>query len=208
MRKKITLLIAVCVASTTFSASGCNNEIPRWGENLGKVTFATDSVWTISGNGITQVWSDAVTATACQKPTFNVGSAGNLNADCRSHSGFSGDLFSWCAVVRFADQLCPYPWRIPMMQDFIDLDIAMGGNGNNRDDTPEFVTENYVNRWGGAFGAGYIPSGTLIVQGSWSFWSLSYDGGRVFRLNFSTAGYVGPQSWGMKRYGFTLRCVR
>ena len=208
MRKKIALLVAFCVASTAFSASGCNNETPGWGESLGTVSFSTDSVWTISGNGITQVWSDAVTATNCQKNAFNVGSHGNFNADCRSHFGFSGDLFSRCAVVRFADQLCPYPWRVPTLQDFIDLDIAMGGNGDNRDDTPAFVTENYINRWGRAFGAGYVPNSTLVVQGSWSFWSKSEHDGRVFRLNFNTAGYIGPQSWSVPRYGFALRCIR
>jgi len=209
MRKKISFLIAFCVASTACFASNCNNETPGWGESLGTVTFETDSIWMIFGHGITQIWSDAVTATNCQKNVFHVGVNGNFNADCRSFSGFSGDLFTWCAVVRFQDELCPYPWRVPTMQDFVDLDIALGGDGQDREDTPEFVFENYIRRWGGAFGANPIPS-RLIVEGSWGFWSLSEHSGAgtVYRFGFNTVGYVRPQGWSMIRYGFLLRCVR
>jgi len=116
-------------------ANNCNGNIivGRFYGDLGTVGFRTNRVWRV-GN---QEWSDAVTATACQKSDFvgqhRSGRDQVFSADCRSNPEERlGDLFSWCAVVAFADVLCPYPWRVPRVQDFIDLDIAFGGTGQNR----------------------------------------------------------------------------
>ena len=110
---------------------GCSDSIPILGESLGEVTFQTNQTWII-GN---QKWSDAVMATACQKESFNGGNWRPtpmiFNTDCRSNEGY-GDLFSWCAVARFQNELCPPPWRVPTSEDFRDLDIALGGNGRSR----------------------------------------------------------------------------
>jgi len=121
-------------------------------------------------------------------------------------------------VMRFADVLCPpeQGWRVPTMQDFIDLDIAMGGSGNNRSSgssdiaTPAFVTENYITRWGGAFGGVSISGGTLNDPGGWgSYWSSTeLDATSAGRLFFFTDGYVNPQGWSSKGFGLSLRCVR
>jgi len=186
----------------------------RWLTSLGVVNFATDNTWTISNGTITQIWSDAVTATSCQKTSFNGGTleAGvwTFHVDCRSNPGFPGDLFSWLAVYELREELCPYPWRVPTMEDFIDLDIAMGGNGRNRGSTPQFVIDNYINRWGGAFGGGCGPTGTLWHQNSWGdYWSLSSrDGNYGVFLFFSTLGAVGPRDWDHKSDGLSLRCVK
>jgi len=56
--------------------------------------------------------------------------------DCRSNPGQKGDLFSWRAVSELKDVLCPYPWRVPTVQDFIDLDIALGGTGESLSSRP------------------------------------------------------------------------
>jgi len=110
----------------------CSDITPGWGRSLGVVSFYTDNEWTVEGNGVFQIWSDAVTATDCQKETFSFGDDQNIIlghhfylADCRSNPGFPGDLFSWCAVVHFADVLCPYPWRVPTQQDFSDLNTVL-----------------------------------------------------------------------------------
>ena len=119
----------------------CNRDMPGWGNSLGTVSFVSDRTWRVGS----QIWSDVVTATACQKPTFmglmrpqiyshhpqiyssdNVISRGiiryaGFSADCRTLTHLSGDLFSWCAVVRFANQLCPYPWRVPTREDITVL---------------------------------------------------------------------------------------
>jgi len=208
-----------CNVAVVGSQGNCNFDTPGWGNTLGTVSFHTNQIWTIEGYGISQIWSDAITATNCQKTTFNGGDVEtqSFNADCRSNPDFSGDLFSWCAVVRFADVLCPYPWRVPTQQDFINLDIAMGGvgarnNANNNLD-PQFITDNYINRWGGAFGGFNFSDGAFHNQDfAGYYWSQSEhttNHGGV--LTIGSNGSVNPQgSQGgflVKPHGFTLRCV-
>jgi len=186
----------------------CNMLVPGWGNSLGTVTRGTQE-WPIAGNGITQTWSDAVTATNCDKTTFAGGSTGNFNADCRSNPDFPGDLFSWCAVVRFADVLCPYPWRVPTNEDFRDLDIAMGGTGDFRIDL-DFINTNYISRWGGHFSGRSTPNGALGAQHrNGLYWSQTESRATEgHHLYFLTNGYRWAQSTELKHNGLTLRCVR
>jgi uncharacterized protein (TIGR02145 family) len=175
----------------------------------GTVTFATSQEWTVSGNGITQIWSDAVEATGSNKTDFN----GNT-ADGRNNPGYKGHLFSWYAVDQYKDQLCPAPWRVPTMQDFIDLDIALGGDGSNRYDPSfsSFINSTYLSPtvWGGAYSGICNSDGILDYQGSSVFyWSQSayslHDG---YYLYLYSSGYISPQGYVYKTNGFTLRCVR
>jgi uncharacterized protein (TIGR02145 family) len=176
--------------------------------NWGTVSFATNQTWIIGS----QEWSDAVQVTYCSgKTTFN----GNT-IDCRSNPGQKGDLFSWHTVFEHQDGLCSDGWRVPTVQDFIDLDIALGGNGENR--LQEAVNGHsletqlgwYLNDWGGAYGGGCGSSGMLYGQSSWAlYWSsLEQDANHAFRLTLVTLGHVRPQSWGPKNDGYSLRCVR
>jgi uncharacterized protein (TIGR02145 family) len=197
----------------------CNTNTPGWGNSFGTVSFATTQTWSIQGTGanshITQIWSDAVTATACNKSDFSGGSAGNFNADCRSNPNYPGDLFSWCAVVRFQHTLCPTPWRVPTQQDFIDLDRALGGNGSNRTDVTVrnklIATSGIVGQfWGGTYGGYCSSGGSLSVQDSWAVYGSLAE--RVVttgrNLYFATSGNVSPQNSLTKNYGLMLRCVR
>jgi len=199
------------------------NPTPMWGIwdglSLGTVSFYTNQTWAIEGNGISQIWSDAVTTTTCQQKTWFYSYAmlpQRFNADCRSNPNFPGDFFSWCAVVLFANELCPYPWRVPTMQDFIDLDIAMGGTGQNRtnsgcDYTAEFVVNNYITRWGGAFGGYSILNGTLRSQEGFfgRYWSQSeYRTLHGYGLAFVVYGHIYPSDISTRHLGKTLRCVR
>jgi len=197
--------------------SGCNSDTPSWGSSLGTVTFdRRGHNTTIRGRGanshIHQTWSGAVTATNCQKTAFEGGWRDNFNADCRSNPNNSGgDLFSWCAVLRFGHVLCPHPWRVPTRQDFVNLDIAMGGTGNFRVDLG-FIHNHYVdprgdrrnnrgssprsNHWDGAFG---------------NYWSRTEDNEFSvfgFTLRLSTNGVIIPQATSSKQKGLMLRCVR
>ena len=175
--------------------------------NLGKVSFATDSVWIISGNGITQIWSDAVQTDSCSNKkisfdntfTFNCERRGEmlirtdnswktseLKIDCRPNPGQKGNLFSWLAVSELKDVLCPAPWRVPTIQDFIDLDIAIGGYAMREQALNELrpgmcfdyrlpiIRDKLINDWGGAYG-GFINSvGQMMEQGlSGYYWTLS-----------------------------------
>jgi len=188
----------------------CHLNIPRWGVSLGTVSFHTNQTWTIEGYGISQIWSDAVTATACQKTTFN-SSSGSLDAirfyaECRSNPDFPGDFFSWCAVVLFANKLCPYPWRVPTAEDFLDLATAFGQS----DVSPQFIIDNYINRWGGHFSGESIMGGYIAHRGSMgSYWSqteLGLVAGRFWSFEniWGVAGLAGTT----KSTGMVLRCVR
>jgi len=195
--------------------------------NLGKVFFATDSTWTISGNGIFQIWSDAVQTDSCgNKTEFHGGDEwiSLFKIDCRSNPSQKGDLFSWLAISELKDELCPYPWRVPTKQDFIDLDIAFGGDGRNRyfgdvgQPLAQFVTDNYIIRWGGNY-VGYCSfRGELSSQGFWGQYpSLSESeeyGIYFYVLRFYTDfpgishAILNPQQLTGKTSGNPLRCVR
>jgi len=175
----------------------CNQNVPGWGNSLGTISFASDRTRRVGS----QTWSDAITTTACQKTTFNGGhhENQNFNADCRSNPDFPGDLFSWCAVVRFADILCPYPWRVPTISDFEYLVY----NGRGR--------QNFgVRRWDGTLGGISGWSGNLVNQNSsGEYWSM--DDGAAIRAAFSLrvrANSINLHIFWNKGNGLTLRCVR
>jgi uncharacterized protein (TIGR02145 family) len=202
---------------TEIRARGCNTDMPGWGESLGVVSFATDSTWTVTNGNITQIWSDAVQATNCNKNTFDGGDFRSLNfkADCRSNPDYKGDLFSWCAVRRFAEQLCPPPWRVPTQQDFINLDRAMGGSGTNQINTSRLVsyTGTGTNQWGGIYGGYCHLNSVIITPGSWAHYWSSTEGDNVRsarNLNFGINGVIYPRNNGenSKNAGFSLRCVK
>jgi uncharacterized protein (TIGR02145 family) len=182
--------------------------------DFGTVSFASNQEWTIIGTGanshIAQIWSDAVTATNCDKPCYNGGSDPNFNVDCRSNPGQKGDLFSWCAVNRHAATLCPAPWRVPSRQDFINSDRAMGGTGSTRHNLT-FVTNNYVNPavWGGTF-AGWASSGSLRDVGTFgNYWAVNHENTiSGYYFSFNSLGNIDPLVIGTKTLGFSLRCVR
>ena len=138
MKKNLTIILAIALSFGVFAQQN------TWPSALGNVSFATDSTWTISGNDIFQIWSDAVQTDYCSNKTSFRGGLNvkenneyidnewvHFYVDCRSNPGQKGDLFSWLAVYELRRELCPYPWRVPTVQDFIDLDIALGGTGRN-----------------------------------------------------------------------------
>jgi len=188
----------------------CNINTPGWGNDLGTVGFATTTEFPISGNGITQIWSDAVTAIGCQKTAFSGSGSGNnnFNADCRSNPDYPGDLFSWCAIIRFQDVLCPGDWRVPTTQDYINLDIAFGGDGTVTTDLDRL--DRYINEWGGAYGGFCVAPDRLVSQGATGFyWSQTeHNAAQGNDMFFFPTGIIAPQRWEGKLYGLTLRCVK
>jgi len=189
-------------------ARNCNTDTPGWGASLGTVSFASTQTWTITSGTITQIWSDAVQATGANKTTFDGGTSSNNKADARSNPDYKGDLFSYVAVIRFQDELCPSPWRVPTQQDFIDLDIALDGTGSSQ--TNATHRDKYLNSWGGLYGGNSNVIGTLGSQGLvalyWSQSESSATGG--YGLDFRSNDFVNPQYGFRKDYGLSLRCVR
>lgn len=201
--------------ATILVTNFCNPNTPGWGASLGTIGFATDSTWTVGR----QIWSDAVVASNCSdRPLAEfVGidpETNTFNADCRSLPGQKGDVFSWCAVYRFGAVLCPAPWRVPTKQDFIDLDIALGGTGSgavNPELRDKYVSDSY---WGGRL---------FLLNHLGNYWSQTEHGrASAFSLQlFSNAMqgsppnfHVWPQGPSNKGTGGTalsgnlLRCVR
>ncbi len=170
-------------------------------------SFATDKTWTVGS----QVWSDAVISTDCDKTEFRGGSGSSPNVDCCSNPSYSGDLFSWCVVVKYANTLCPAPWRVPTKDDFIALDKALGGTGDN-DQNNVALTNSYINTWGGTY-SGYVRTGGLDRQGTNAFyWTQTEVSAALgYSLDMFANGYVNPQSnfsLNSKYRGYALRCVR
>jgi uncharacterized protein (TIGR02145 family) len=96
------------------TTSDCGNAII----NLGEVGFVSNKIWTFGR----QTWSAPVTAAYCEKTAFDGGTEGNYRADCRKNPKTKyGNLFSWCMVATYAEQLCPSPWRVPTESDFNTL---------------------------------------------------------------------------------------
>jgi uncharacterized protein (TIGR02145 family) len=193
------------LATGSITVAGCNNSSPGWGTSLGTVSFKTDSIWKIGE----QEWSDVVMASNCNKTTFSAGSEFSFNADCRSNSDY-GNLFSWCAVIRFQNELCPDNWRVPAENDFIALDIALGGNGYGGANLTHF--DKYLDIWGGEYG-GFVPSGSSVVQGHgtlgcyWSHSESDVTGGKMLILAAGGNG-INTRAPSPKRFGSMLRCVR
>jgi uncharacterized protein (TIGR02145 family) len=193
----------VCILTV---ATGCNNHTPNFGTSLGTINFKTDQVWKVG----TQEWSDAVISSSCRKTTYSGGSLGNQNADCRSNPEY-GDLFSWCAVIRFQDQLCPDGWRVPHESDFARLDMELKHSGDGQISYVDtLMRDRYTEIWGSRYGGFCGMDGMLGGQG-WSayYWTQAERGTEHgFRMNYHSDGYAFPQGWFSKDNGFMLRCVR
>ena len=228
----------VCPASTNLTGdNGCSptRNGPTFTEGIGTQFFKTNTVWTISGNGISQEWSDVVLTSSCSKTGFAGGADPNFNNDCRGNrttgtnetrptavnqggntsSAYLGDLFSWCAVMTHAAVLCPGTWRVPTCQDFVNLDVALGGTGINRGGA-DAVRDKFIDVsgdagqfWGGAY-VGYSSStGTLLSQGSFAgYWSSSESTATYTRFLHFAGGNIYPQNSSNKTDGLALRCVR
>jgi uncharacterized protein (TIGR02145 family) len=199
--------VATCAITV---AQNLSNADPGWGSSLGTVTRGSERKMD------TQIWSDVVIASACNnKTSWNPGTSPNYLADgCRPTGATAspGTYFTWAAVIRYQDQLCPAPWRVPTKEDFVTLFQYLGGTTSGSGNS-EVVTKLVLQTsggWGGAYGGSCNSGGSLSNQGSLTYyWSQSEasatDG---YNLYFSTSGSVYPQYNNFKSYGSLLRCVR
>jgi uncharacterized protein (TIGR02145 family) len=210
--KKTIILIATITVMVSCNNPNSNHKQPTlvWSSALGEVSFATDSTWTITNGVITQVWSDVVQIDFGKgKTSFDGGnSQTGYKIDFRSNPEQKGCLFSWHAINEYKDELCPPPWRVPTQQDFIDLDIALGGNGNEQINLAH--KDRYITLWGGAFGGYCVSDGILFNQNLTAYyWSQSeYTSDFGINLLLDTDGYINPQNYYNRGNGFSLRCVR
>jgi uncharacterized protein (TIGR02145 family) len=202
---------------------------------LGTVSFLDPAkTWNV-GDG--KVWSDVVVAERCEgKTTFNGGSFTAVAtmfeflADCRDNTTAEkdyGHLFSWTAVEAFQHEMCPAPWRLPTVDDFIALDKALGGTGESAYNST--LVDAYTNTWGGML-CGFVNGPTQRDVGKAAqYWSSSppeysfEEGGfhniRTLRFNiaydavvngtpFSFSAESSPRGALGKNNGAALRCVK
>ncbi len=184
--------------------------------NITSATFATEDTWVIGE----QTWSDAVVSTQCNKSTFNGGPTSYPNVDCRNATnGFNGDYFTWCAVMKYADVLCPAPWRVPTKDDFIALDKALGGTGAN---SQSLVANRYTGTtgsgtacingggtWGGSQFTAHGTTNTGLTSTTSNYWSFTQSSSSLmaYYLRYNSS-VVNPQNTNNKSEALALRCVK
>ncbi len=174
---------------------------------LGTPAFKTGRTWTVGD----QTWSDAVIASGCRKTTFGNRLEGQTDgADCRSNSFDDyGDLFSWYAVDKYAEVLCPEGWKVPAAEDFIVLDMALNELENSSlregdlDSRDRFMSA----LWNGEFGGMADQNGLWYQDINAYYWTASENNGSGIYFEFTTSGLVAPVAAIVKNIGFALRCV-
>jgi hypothetical protein len=201
----IDTILPPVIPPTDIETVSCNSDTPNWWRNsLGRVYFVTDETWTVG----TQIWSDEVKADGCIKSNSNY-DGGNINgtvfkADCFTDLAFiGGDFFSWCMVMRFRENLCPYPWRVPTKDEFIALDIALDGSGENRNTASSFYNT-YRNFWGMLI---YTTTGQATY---WSQTAVNLSTNQSHTLYFGGGTFtpLHPQGTLNRNSANRLRCIK
>jgi uncharacterized protein (TIGR02145 family) len=206
----------------TLPMTGCNfNDLPF---ELGDHSFATDQIWTVGTGSDAQEWSDAVRMSGCvaRGSAYNGGFSGNYNADCRAPTnGFDGHYFSWCMVMRFADQLCPDDWRVPSVDDFWRLHGNLGYEPvsvvNTQSDLipntyitddPAGTGQTPINRGGMWGGSRFTASARVLNDNTSFYWSCTQGNATRARYVSFTRLVAHPSHDFDKSSGYALRCVR
>jgi uncharacterized protein (TIGR02145 family) len=202
--------------SLTAAVGGCTGTA-----SVGTITVVT-AVTTPSGAASTSTWvigdqfwsaplilrpSGCVSVTSYTAdnppPTGHYRSSGLLSG--------SGYLYNWKCVSDYAAVLCPSPWRVPTGNDFKSLDLALGGTGSARSDTPDYVTATYVSMWGAVFGGGVNTDGSFYAKGevAWYWSSTEVSSAYARHLTVWTDGHVGPDEYTERKWRLLqVRCVR
>jgi uncharacterized protein (TIGR02145 family) len=177
--------------------------------SLGVVSFSPGSEITITGSSYTQVWSRPVTAIGCQKTTYYGGTSSSKKCDCRNNPGYAGDLFSWCASIKYADQLCPFPWRIPTSEDVCKLHKAVTGSTACNSSTNSAWVSLYQQKWDVEFAGRAENNGAFNYRGNCAHFIVS--GGTQdnhARFNFDVYGYFQVGLVDDNKLARNIRCVR
>jgi hypothetical protein len=196
------------MATITIRADELSKTIPVTQQAIPAPPHAASSnIWVI-GN---QIWSDVIHLPECDKEDF-----GTITTEpqCRSFVYEGTPLYYYNSpfAVDNAAMLCPSPWRVATKDDFVALDIALGGTGENRaGENPEWIIESYVNTWGAGLG------GVCDASGVWDvyipllngYWTSTLEGGLAYGMAFA-AQYttINPQATDNRSLGFQIRCVK
>lgn len=169
----------------------------------------TDRLWRIGEGDDVQIWSDAINIPECNKTDYDEGGEFTPIPDCRNNPGYAY-LYSWAYAAEKGDVLCPDGWRVPTKDDFLALDLALGGNGRN-DQADIALRNRYVEEWGAQYGGYYVPDAGLMYQGEMSFYWAQSEHTALFGncwLMYKAGGAILPQLHYEKKTPFMVRCVR
>jgi hypothetical protein len=121
-------------------------------KNVTPPLAASTRTWVITGNGITQTWSDRINSpTDCNKSDFTTSTT---DPSCRSLT-YNNTLYyyyNWPYLDVNNQKLCPSSggWRLPTGADIVNLDLAFGGTGVCRNTASSaWIIANYRDAWGG-----------------------------------------------------------
>jgi uncharacterized protein (TIGR02145 family) len=122
----------------------------------------------------------------------------------------SGYLYNWKCVNEQRAALCPYPWRVPTpFVDFVNLDIWLGGSGQNRyDEDWEWINENYIIRWGAVLGGDANGAGFVSRNYAAWYWTADACGSYGCSVSITRAGVLAPATSMNPMVGAQVRCVR
>ncbi len=120
---------------------------------------------------------------------------------------------SSCRSGYVAKDICPKGWQLPAggsntTKSWVSLDKALNGYsaGSNRTDTT--ARDRFLNDAGFLY-SGYYGSSQLYGVGSNGYWwsSTVFNTNNSYYLYLYSSGYVYPQTYYNKYYGFAVRCV-
>jgi uncharacterized protein (TIGR02145 family) len=208
-----TRLIVSLMMAAAIIFSACSKDDDN-DDNKTPPHAASTQTWVIkSADGsINQTWSDAIHIPECNKKTFE---DSYTTTECRSYTSGNNTwyYYNWSYVNAKAAVLCPSPWRVPTPDDFVNLDIALGGDGSNRLGIDlSWITANYINVWGGSYG-GIVAKDYVDWQGQLAiYWSnMNADAYWAYKLEFgydNTLRGVYPVQTVQQFSGLQVRCVK
>jgi hypothetical protein len=203
-----TFLLPCDYTVTLFTdATGAPGQLNGTPFNNGRVPqyAASTKTWTVKS----QIWSDVINVPECDHDAFT-----NSNTDpyCRSYTtnGKKYYYYNWPYVDKNQNTLCPSPWRVPTVDDFIALDKAFGGSGENRSGVAlSWITEHYIDEWGGVWAGWASGSSVGSVTNSGQYYTVTTrNGSQASHMEYYSSGKVTMDYWNSFSAGHLVKCVR
>jgi uncharacterized protein (TIGR02145 family) len=184
--------------------------------NLGTISFLNQNTWQI-GN---QIWSAPVTISYCKKKDYDGGKDGAYKADgCENISDNYAQLFSWCLIRQYEEEISINGWRIPTQTDFEELYASLGGvHGPQTLDQYKATLRQFTNFWGINYSGSFwfrqgdtepTEQGEFVVY--WCKDEADSRSGKAMSISngtgFGVLGVDTKQDW-YKENGACLRLVK
>ena len=183
-----------------------------------------------------QRWSRNITVANASRPNKYVNLYTEENLPIRyaeSAAPWNSNYFSNEAITKYADILCPYPWRVPTLEDYLEMDNTLYPNDGGASRVFPPNTRNFYSgltttpNWGGSIG-GYVNENDEVInylytigivgyfshEQNWvSYWMQDAPDGKpqVFRLvnksDLSSIDLPWDGDGLLLQHKYMLRCV-